>query len=177
MEPTTVEFIKVSDILAFTLYEDENGSIWVGSRDKGCLQICRKDKRFSILHLGYPNNENSASNNRLLSFAEINRNEMLLAAENRLLLYDRKLREYHELTFESRQMEHSLSLCFCKHSSGQIFIGSSFGVLSYDPLNKKVKQFYTFPFKRIATEGSMYTIFWKKIQMNCGWGLIMDCFV
>ncbi len=121
------------------LYEDKNQNIYIGTDDEGLSVLNKKTEKFT----NYKNslNKKSISSNSVQFIIELSINELLIATDNGLNLFNTDTKEFELINSTDSVETIDLKHIF-KDSKGHIYIASfGKGLFEYDKKTKKISHY------------------------------------
>jgi ligand-binding sensor domain-containing protein/two-component sensor histidine kinase len=107
------------------VYQDKNGTIWIGSDGKGLF-------RFGGSNFVYFDQKNNISSNLIISSVELNKNEYLFGS------YDNGLISYKSGKFDNLSKEKSRIWTILKENPSAFWLGTDDGVIYYEKRKSKL---------------------------------------
>jgi len=123
--------ISSNDI--FTVFEDSNGRLWIGTENGG-LNLFDSDKGKFIRYRSDPFDENSLNNNSIWSICEDLTGNLWFGTHaggiNLLTKYGKSFGHYKHLPGKGNSLSHNSVTSFCEDSRGNFWIGTDGGGLN-----------------------------------------------
>lgn len=134
---------SLSNNSVYSLYEDQNGSVWIGTFGNGINMYNRLSEKF-IHHKHYPNNPNSINDNSVNTIFE-DGNYLWIGTEGGLNQFDKENKTYKHFIHDpnnSKSIGSNAVLAIEKDSRGNLWIGTWAGGLNL--FNRKTNTFTRF---------------------------------
>jgi len=122
-----------------TLFEDKDGTIWVGTWRDGLFYFNPSTKKKGRL-MHDPTNLNSISSNRVNRIFQDSKNHIWIATEGGLCKFNKKNADFTRFDGQ-KGLPSNLILSMMEDDSGIIWISTSKGLVRLDPENDAVKVF------------------------------------
>ncbi len=130
-DPRDAGSISSNDV--FTIFEDSNGRIWVGTENKGLNEYDRKSGKF-IRYYSDPFDEHSLSHNSVWSIGEDHTGNLWFGTYaggiNLVEKYAMDFGHYKHIPGKEKGLSNDLVRAFCEDSEGNIWIGTDGGGLN-----------------------------------------------
>ncbi len=126
------------------LFEDESGSIWISSKENGINVIHNKKQKFR--HYGVKHDENSLSNNLVFSFAQYDKNEILIGTVGGGIdSFNPGTEKFYNYNTRHPKLNNQITSIFV-NSYDDIWVGSwGNGLQRFNPETGKVKTYDSNP--------------------------------
>ena len=134
--------IVIDKIHVESIYQDQNGNIWVGTFHNGIFVI---DKNGDITNYRFQQGANSLGNNQVRNFVEDNNGNVWIATFYGLNVFNPKTKEWkHYLNDDNSQhsLSHSSVFSLYKDNQGTIWVGTYFGGVNYFNPESDIFHFY-----------------------------------
>lgn len=128
---------------AYSIYEDRTGVLWIGTN--GDINYYdRQQRKFEHL-IHNPANNNSLSDNMVRSVYETNDGKLWIGTDGGFInIVDRITNKIERIKIEGAELPENESIvpfCFLEMDKEQVLVGTSKGLLSFDRVTKRFKNY------------------------------------
>jgi signal transduction histidine kinase/ligand-binding sensor domain-containing protein len=124
---------SISSNNIFTVFEDSNGRLWIGTENGG-LNLYDRNKGKFIRYRSDPFDDNSLNNNSIWSICEDKTGNLWFGTHaggiNLLTKYSKNFGHYKHIPGKGNSLSHNSVTSFCEDSRGNLWIGTDGGGLN-----------------------------------------------
>ncbi len=144
------------------LYEDKSNNLYIGTDDGGLSVLNKRTEKFTNYKTGL--DKRSISNNSVRSIIELSTNELFIATENEINVFNTDTKKFELINNKDSVQLKNIKYSF-KDSKNTVYIASfGNGLFEYDARSKKITR-YDIPKTILGKVKSMFSS--EKYNMRC----------
>ena len=98
-QPISGDSLSISDRQIYALYEDDSGTLWIGTLNGGLNRFDRKTETF-IHYMNKPDDSTSINSNRVYTIYEVNKDNILIGTNEGLNLFNRQTKNFRRIYYQ-----------------------------------------------------------------------------